>query len=89
MMDAVFCDLKQLAHIQTYFKKIHMNRATTLAELEIAASAPKKEGYDLQSALDSREHLHSTGLHITQGEFSAWVKEIQKDPRTPLPTCHK
>lgn len=43
----------------------------------------------IQSALDSRDHLHSTGLHITQDEFSAWVKAIQTNPKTPMPECHK
>jgi predicted transcriptional regulator len=43
----------------------------------------------IQSALDSREHLRATGLHITQDEFSAWVKSIQKNPETPMPVCRK
>jgi predicted transcriptional regulator len=43
----------------------------------------------IQSALDSREHLRTTGLHITQDEFSAWVQTIQKNPKTPMPVCHK
>lgn len=43
----------------------------------------------IQSALDSREHLRKTGLHITQDEFSAWVQDIQKNPQSPMPVCHK
>lgn len=43
----------------------------------------------IQSALDSREHLRTTGLHITQDEFSAWVQAIQKNPKTPMPACHR
>lgn len=65
-----------------------MNRAVTIAGLEIEVSGPKGKCHDLQSVLNSREHLRTTGLHITQDEFSAWVKEIQKNPRTPLPACH-
>jgi len=43
----------------------------------------------IKSALDSREHLQTTGLHITQDEFSAWVKAIQKNPKASMPVCHK
>jgi predicted transcriptional regulator len=43
----------------------------------------------IQSALDSRAHLQTTGLHLTQDEFSAWVHAIQKDPLLPMPQCHK
>ncbi len=43
----------------------------------------------IESALKSREHLRTTGLHITQDEFSAWVRTIQKNPKTPMPVCHK
>lgn len=42
----------------------------------------------IESARDSRQHYQETGLHITHEEFSAWVQTIQKDPETPLPTCH-
>jgi hypothetical protein len=66
-----------------------MNTATTLADLEIKVSEPKEEGYDLHSVLNSREHLRTTGLHITQDEFSAWVKTIQKNPKIHIPVCHK
>jgi len=43
----------------------------------------------IQSALDSREHLRTTGLHITQDEFSAWVRTIQNNPNKPMPVCHE
>jgi len=43
----------------------------------------------IQSALDSREHIRTTGLHITQDELSSWVQAIQKDSMTPMPVCHK
>lgn len=42
----------------------------------------------IQAALRSRQHLKETGLHVTQNEFSAWVKAIQQNPKTPMPTCH-
>lgn len=47
------------------------------------------EQHFVQAALRSREDLRSTGLHITQDEFSAWVETIQKTPNTPMPVCHK
>ncbi len=30
-----------------------------------------------------------SGLHITLDEFDSWVNQIQQDPGTPLPACHK
>lgn len=43
----------------------------------------------IDAAIESRKHYKATGLHITHQEFSAWVTEIQKNPNTPMPVCHK
>jgi predicted transcriptional regulator len=40
-------------------------------------------------AIESRKHYKATGLHITHQEFTAWVAEVQKNPNTPMPVCHK
>lgn len=48
----------------------------------------KSEQFFVQAAISSLEHYKRTGLHITQSEFSAWVKAIQKEPKTPMPVCH-
>ena len=34
-------------------------------------------------------HYKETGLHITLDEFDSWVNQVQQDPGTPLPACHK
>jgi predicted transcriptional regulator len=49
----------------------------------------KAEEDFIQSALNAREDLRTTRLHITQDEFSSWVKKIQKNPNTPMPVCHE
>lgn len=42
----------------------------------------------IQAAQTSFEHYKETGLHITLGEFSAWVDELQTKPDTPITACH-
>lgn len=36
----------------------------------------------------SFEHYKETGLHISLDEFSAWVDEVEKNPKAPMPVCH-
>lgn len=48
----------------------------------------KSEQFFVQAALRSLAHYKRTGLHITQDEFSVWVKAIKQDPKTPVPVCH-
>ena len=46
------------------------------------------EQVEIQRAARSLAHYKETGLHITQDEFSAWVKAIRINPKTPMPVCH-
>jgi len=34
-------------------------------------------------------HYKENGLHITLDEFDSWVDQVQRDPNTPIPACHK
>lgn len=43
----------------------------------------------IKAAQTSFEHYKETGLHITLDEFSKWVDEIQENPATTMPVCHK
>ena len=40
-------------------------------------------------AESSFTHYKESGLHITLDEFDSWVDQVQQDPSTPLPACHK
>ena len=42
----------------------------------------------IKAADTSFKHFKETGLHLTLEEFSAWVDELQKDPKTPIVKCH-
>jgi predicted transcriptional regulator len=41
------------------------------------------------AAESSYVHYKETGLHITLDEFDSWVDQVQQDPNTPMPECHK
>ena len=41
------------------------------------------------AAESSFVHYMETGLHITLDEFDSWVDQVQLDPNTPIPACHK
>jgi len=41
------------------------------------------------AAESSYVHYKKTGLHITLDEFDSWVDQVQQDPNTPMPECHK
>lgn len=43
----------------------------------------------IKAAESSFEHYKETGLHITLDEFSKWVDDIQDNPDTAMPACHK
>lgn len=43
----------------------------------------------IKAADTSFKHFKETGLHITLAEFSAWVDELQKDPKAPITECHR
>jgi hypothetical protein len=34
-------------------------------------------------------HYKESELHITLDEFDSWVDQVQQDPSTLLPACHK
>ena len=34
-------------------------------------------------------HYKESGLHITLDEFDSWADQVQQDPSTLLPACHK
>lgn len=42
----------------------------------------------IKAADTSFEHYKETGLHITLDEFSTWVDDVQKNPDTPVTSCH-
>ena len=42
----------------------------------------------IEVAKQSFEHYKETGLHISLDEFSAWVDDVEKNPKTPMPVCH-
>jgi len=43
----------------------------------------------IAAAESSFVHYKDTGLHITLDEFDSWVDQVQQDPNTPMPECHK
>jgi predicted transcriptional regulator len=43
----------------------------------------------IAAAESSFVHYNDTGLHITLDEFDSWVDQVQQDPNTPMPECHK
>ena len=43
----------------------------------------------IAAAESSFVHYKETGLHITLDEFDSWVDQVQQDPNTPIPACHK
>ena len=43
----------------------------------------------IAAAESSFVHYKETGLHITLDEFDSWVDQVQHDPNTPIPECHK
>jgi predicted transcriptional regulator len=43
----------------------------------------------ITAAESSFVHYKESELHITLDEFDSWVDQVQHDPSTPLPTCHK
>jgi hypothetical protein len=43
----------------------------------------------LAVAKNSLVDYQKTGSHITLEEFSEWTKELKKNPKTPMPECHK
>ena len=43
----------------------------------------------IAAAESSFVHYKETGLHITLDEFDSWVDQVQQDPNTPMPECHK
>ena len=43
----------------------------------------------IAAAESSFVHYKDTGLHITLDEFDSWVDQVQQDPSTPMPECHK
>lgn len=43
----------------------------------------------INAADESFEHFKETGLHLTLGEFSAWVDEVQNNPDAPITACHR
>jgi predicted transcriptional regulator len=57
--------------------------------IQLYLKRAESENLFIQSALKSREHLHKTGLHITQDEFSSWVKDIQSNPYAQIPKYHE
>jgi predicted transcriptional regulator len=57
----------------------------------ISAYLQKEEASErfIQVAKASLVSFNATGKHISLDEFSAWAKEIKKNPKAPLPSCHK
>ena len=43
----------------------------------------------IAAAESSFVHYKDTGLHITLDEFDSWVDQVQQNPNTPMPECHK
>jgi len=43
----------------------------------------------IAAAESSFVHYKDTGLHITLDEFDSWGDQVQQDPNTPMPECHK
>lgn len=43
----------------------------------------------IKAAEASYDHYKETGLHITLDQFSAWADQVQEDPTTPIPICHR
>lgn len=37
----------------------------------------------------SYEQYKETGAHISLDEFKGWVDEVEKNPNTPMPVCHR
>ena len=43
----------------------------------------------INAAEASYDHYKQTGLHITLDQFGRWVDELQENPNTPIPECHR
>ena len=41
------------------------------------------------AAKDSLGQYEKTGKHISLDELRAWTKALKKNPKTPMPACHK
>ena len=41
------------------------------------------------AAQDSLGQYEKTGKHISLDELRAWTKALKKNPKTPMPACHK
>jgi predicted transcriptional regulator len=43
----------------------------------------------IEVAKNSLAEYKKTGSHITLEEFSEWTKALKKNPKAPMPECHK
>ncbi len=43
----------------------------------------------IKAAEASYDHYKETGLHITLDQLSTWADEVQENPDTPIPACHR
>lgn len=43
----------------------------------------------IAAAEQTWEHFEQTGEHVTLEEVQAWAKKLKKNPKAPIPPCHK